>query len=90
MINDMINGSFECIGGFLCWINVYKLYKDKNICGVYWPTTAFFSAWGLWNLYYYPSLSQYWSFIGGLFIATGNITWVIMAMSFTIRKRGLT
>jgi poly(3-hydroxyalkanoate) synthetase len=31
---DLINGSFECIGGILCWLNFLTLLKDKQVKGV--------------------------------------------------------
>jgi len=84
-IPDLINGMFEMVGGVLCWINVFKLRKDKVLMGVYWPVTAFFSVWGLWNIVYYPLLEQWLSFFGGLFIVSGNSVWVIFAIYYTRR-----
>lgn len=77
---DKINGSFECIGAISAWMNVRELYKDKIVKGVYWPNTFFFAIWGIWNLYYYPALGQWTSFWGGLFLVSGSLTWVIMAL----------
>lgn len=84
IINDIINGSFEFVGAIVCWINVYKILKDKQVKGVYWPATGFFSVWGAWNLYYYASLSQMYSFFGGIVMCAANTTWVILAIRFTI------
>lgn len=80
---DYINGIFEFVGGCLCWMNVRKLYQDKRLVGVYWPVQAFFSGWGMWNLIYYPALSQWASFWGGVFLVSGNATWTFMAMYYT-------
>jgi hypothetical protein len=85
-MNDAINGLFEVIGGVLCWINVVKLYRDKTVRGIYWPVVAFFSAWGLWNLHYYPSLGQWCSFWGGVLMTVGNVVWVILAVYY--QRRG--
>jgi hypothetical protein len=82
MFVDWINGSFEIVGGILSWMNVKKLQKDKHLAGVYWPVTAFFSVWGLWNLFYYPSLDQWVSFVGGLFLVSGNSVWVLLAIKY--------
>jgi len=79
---DKINGIFEVIGAFFVWKNVTALYRDKVIKGVYWPATAFFAVWGLWNLVYYPSLNQWWSFLGGIALVSGSITWVILALGY--------
>ena len=81
-INDLINGLFEFGGAIVSWINVFKLFKDKEIKGVYWPMWIFFSSWGIWNLFYYPSLKQYISFFAGIFLVSGNIVWVFLAFKY--------
>jgi len=84
--NDLINALFECGGAILTWINVRRLIHDKEVKGVYWPVWAFFSAWGLWNLYYYPSVGHIMSFLAGIILVSGNITWVFLARWYTSRK----
>lgn len=84
--DDIINGSIEFVGAFFVWMNVVKLWRDRQIRGVYWPTTAFFAVWGGWNLYYYPSLQQWFSFFGGMFIALGNLTWILLLIWVSWRK----
>lgn len=87
MYQDYINGIFEFVGAFFTWKNAFVLYKDKMIKGVYWPTIAFFSLWGLWNLHYYPSLQQWASFSGGTLLVGGNITWVVLIFIYKKRNR---
>lgn len=79
---DMINAFFEFGGGLLNWWNVWVLYKDKDIKGVFWPAWAFFGVWGLWNLYFYSYYDAMWSWIGGLFIVSANIVWVWQAIHY--------
>ena len=76
IIPDLINGSFEAGGSILLWRNVYQLYLDKQVKGVLGTTTAFFAAWGLWNLFYYYHLSQFMSWYGGMSLVTANVVWV--------------
>src|SRR5690349_21170123 len=76
---DLINGLFELTGGLLNWGNVIRLYRDKQVRGVYVPAWALFTLWGFWNLYYYPHLNQWMSFAGGLVIVTANTVWVALA-----------
>lgn len=76
MIPDMINGSFEILGGFAILLSVLKLHSDKVVRGVSWPHVAFFTGWGLWNLFYYPHLDQWFSFFGGAWLVTVNTIWV--------------
>ena len=76
MTPDTINGLFEFCGAYFVWRNVVSLYRDKVVKGIYWPTVAFFAAWGIWNLVYYPILGQYISFVCGIFLCTGNLYWI--------------
>ncbi len=79
---DIGNGLFELIGAWFTWKNAMVLYKEKIVTGIYWPTTAFFSLWGIWNLYYYPTFNQWFSFAGGIALVLGNILWVVLALRY--------
>jgi hypothetical protein len=72
---DLINGLFELGGSVVLWLNVVQTYRDKGYRGVTAASTFFFSAWGYWNLYYYPSLNQWVSFFAGISIVAANTTW---------------
>lgn len=85
---DVINGLFEFFGGSLLLLNIIRLRKDRCIKGVSWTPVAFFTTWGLWNLYYYPSLEQWFSFFGGLFIVAINSIWLIQVFYYSRRKEG--
>lgn len=87
MNNDLINGCFELFGGLLLCLNVYRLYCDKNVRGVSLVTMSFFTAWGYWNLYYYPSLGQILSLIGGVFLVAVSTVWVAMVAYYYWRSR---
>ena len=77
---DLINGGFELVGAFFTWRNYLQLRRDRRCAGVYWPATAFFAAWGLWNLLFYPALAQWASFAGGVALVAGNVAWVGLAL----------
>lgn len=77
MTPDMINGTFELMGAVFLLLNVRQLFRDKALNGVHWLPTFFFSTWGIWNLYYYPSLGQWYSFAGGLLIVCINTFWLL-------------
>jgi uncharacterized membrane protein YfcA len=84
---DLINGSFECIGGILCWLNFLTLLKDKQVKGVSLLVCFFFSIWGFWNLYFYPCLHQMFSFFGAGFLALGNSSWLILAIYYKRKNK---
>ena len=86
---DVINGMFQLIGAGFTWANAWHLYQAKQIKGVYWPTLLFFTAFGLWNLFYYPMLGQWFSFVAGVFLVAGNAAWVILAVYYTRNTKQL-
>jgi hypothetical protein len=87
MHNDLINGCFELFGGLLFIINIVKLIKDKKINGVSWVPTMFFTLWGAWNLHYYPSLGQMYSFWGGVIIFIVNFIWLILVFYYKFKEK---
>lgn len=78
ILADMVNGSFEILGGFFILNHCRIIFNDKQVKGVSILSTCFFLSWGIWNLYYYPSLNQWWSFIGGCFLVMTNVLYVIL------------
>lgn len=74
---DWINASFEIVGAVLVWQNFRRLRRDRMVAGVDWRVQGFFTAWGYWNLVYYPSLGQWWSAVAGGVLAIGNTAWVV-------------
>lgn len=81
-IFDMVNSSFEFIGSIANIPDLIRIRKDKRVKGVYWPARVFFVVWGSWNLLYYPSLQQWWSFYGGIAITLTNAIWIYHAIKF--------
>lgn len=79
---DLINASFEGLAGVVSLTNVRALWRAKRIQGVHWGPTTFFTAWGLWNLFYYPHLGQWASFVGGLSIVLVNAMWLALVWRF--------
>lgn len=82
MTLDLINGLFEAGGACCIWLNVRQLLRDKKVRGVFTPVTGFFWSWGLFNLFYYPSLDQWLSFSGGVLITLANSCWLILALRY--------
>ena len=85
---DLINGLIELVGAGLTWRNAWQLHTDRQIRGVYWPTTLFFALWGFWNLFYYPFLDQWISFTAGVVLVSGNVIWVAMAIHISKNQPG--
>jgi hypothetical protein len=82
MTGDVINSLFEMFGGLMVFNHCRVVWRDKAVAGVSIISTVFFTAWGFWNLYYYPSLNQWWSFIGGIVIVIMNVIWVSLMLRY--------
>lgn len=76
MNNDQINSLFELIGSVFLILNIKRIKKDKQVRGVSYVPIAFYTLWGLWNLYYYPSLEQWYSVSAGALLTTINVWWL--------------
>ncbi len=85
MTPDLINAVFEGLGGFIILLNVKRIRKDKMVRGFDWRVMAFFTLWGLWNLFYYPHLGQWFSFAAGAWLVIVNAVYLSL-MIYYIRK----
>ena len=83
MTADLINGLFEAFAGIFVLNHCRVLRRDRAVAGVSIASVAFFTAWGVWNLFYYPTLGQSLSFIGGLFVVVANALYVGMLLSYS-------
>ena len=86
-IPDLINGMFEAAGSVAIWMNVARLVKDKQVRGVCWEASVFWTSWAYWNIFYYPHLHQWMSFAGGISIAVANTVWALAAFYYSGRKQ---
>ena len=88
ILPDLINGAFESFGSLFILLSVRKLYRDKIVRGVSYLHVGFFTAWGAWNIYYYPYLGQWASFAGGCLIATTNTIYLSMLIYYLRHEGG--
>lgn len=77
MSNDIINALFEMAGAFFVCFNVAAMYRDKTLKGASVLPCLFFTSWGVWNLFFYPSLDQYWSGVAAVFLTAANAVWLV-------------
>ena len=82
MTPDIFNGLFELFGGLLYILNIKILLRDKVVQGISLLPTVFFTSWGLWNLFYYPHLEQWFSFFGGIVLVLTNAVWLVLALYY--------
>jgi hypothetical protein len=79
---DLVNGGFELLGGLAVAQSCLRLARDKQVRGVSVLHMGFFTAWGFWNLAYYPSLGQWLSFAGGVGVVATNSLYVAMLVYY--------
>lgn len=87
MTPDIFNSLLEVLAGAFQFRNCWVLYEVKKVSGVDWRGVAFFAVWGFWNLFYYPHLNQWYSFVGQIFVFIANILWVTMALVYERRLK---
>lgn len=85
-MNDLINGFFQFGSGLFVLNNCYTLYKDKMVKGVSAFSTAFFTLFGFWNLYYFAKLGQDVSFYAGLILVCSNVLWLSLMIHYKGRE----
>jgi len=85
--SDLLNGLFECFAGLFVLMNIIQLQKDKVLKGVSVVSIVFFTLWGVWNTIFYPLNNLIYSFIGGLFVATLNLVWIIQIIFYKKRNK---
>lgn len=73
---DILNAIFELGGGILLWLNVRSARRAKKIAGVHWAPVVFFTVWGAWNLWFYPSVGCWLSFLAGINVLVANLCWI--------------
>jgi hypothetical protein len=74
--SDLVNGLFELGGALAVWLSIREVRRDKAYAGLSPWQVLFFQVWGLWNIYFYPTLNQPWSTAGGLALATANTVYL--------------
>lgn len=84
-VKDFINGLFEGLASFMVLNHCRVLRQHCEVRGVSLLSTAFFLLWGIWNLFYYPSLGQIWSCIGGGCVVIANSVYLFLLLRYTGR-----
>lgn len=80
---DSANAFFELVGALLTWLNVRRLYIDKEVKGIQWEVTLFWLSWGIFNLFFYgPVLGLWFSWAAGALLTLANVAWIILLMYY--------
>jgi hypothetical protein len=73
---DHTQAAWELGSACLQLLNIKAIRKSKSIAGVHWLPTAFFAAWGIYNLWFYYALGLPVSWWAGIAITLVNLTWL--------------
>jgi hypothetical protein len=82
MSSDFINALWELAGASVLIHSIYTVLKDKDVKGIGWQQVAFFTTWGLWNVYFYPDNGLYCSFYAGMLLALCNLIYFILLVYY--------
>jgi hypothetical protein len=82
-----MNACFEMGGALVLLLNLRRLVRDKCVSGVSLLPTAFFTAWGLFNQYFYGRLHQSWSLRAGVVVCVVNLAWLALAVRYSHLQR---
>ena len=82
MTPDMINGSFEFVGGLSIFNHCRVVLEHKEVKGVSVLSTIFFLSWSVWNVFFFPHMELWFSFYGGLFMLAANVLWVGLLIKY--------
>jgi hypothetical protein len=84
---DLINAGFELFGGAFVALNCWDIWKKKAVAGATLTAMGFFTSWGVWNLFYYPSIGQWWSTVGAWGVMLANAIMIGLIVKFREKKR---
>lgn len=79
---DLANGALELSGGLFILNHCRAVMRDRRVAGVSKLSIALFTLWGVWNIYYYPSLGQWASMTGGLMVVAANALYLGLLWRF--------
>jgi len=87
MSPDLINGLFETFGALLVFNHCRVTLRDRQVKGVSITSSALFTLWGWWNIFYYSHLDQWYSLCGGTLLMLGNTIWVALLIYYVSGNR---
>jgi hypothetical protein len=79
---DKINACFEAFAAVVSLLNINRIVKDKVVHGISPIPTVGFTLWGLFNLYYYPYLHQWFSTGASVGLVFVNGTWLYLVWKY--------
>lgn len=88
MSGDIVNALFEVGAVIALSFHIRAILKAKRVVSVSIVPIVFYSCWGAWNLVYYPSLGQTWSFVAGVGVFAVNTAHVALMAYYRLYPGG--
>lgn len=90
MTGDAINALFELGGAVVVVLSIRRALEGGDIKGLSGWHVAFFTCWGAWNIFYYPTLDQWLSFGAGVVMTLANFTYAALWWKYNRLPTGRT
>lgn len=87
MSADLANGLWEAAGSLVGLLASLQVLRDRRVEGTRWWLPLFFWSWCAWNLWYYPAIDQWWSFLGACLMFLSNGTYACLLWWFRRHPR---
>ena len=69
---DIINSGFQFFACFFIWFSIASVFKNKSSLGVSKWHIGYFFAYGVFMIFYYLSLDQYFSLVTNVLVVISN------------------
>ncbi len=79
---DLINGIFEFLMSVVIFYSCWQLYKDKEIKGIHVSIVVLPLIWGIFRLFYYPSLDQTYSLFATSLVVSANLLYITLILYY--------
>jgi len=87
-LSDLINSfGFELASCLFLSLNIYSLYRDRIVKGMSMLSMAFYNSWAIWNVFYYYSINQSWSYYIGVAVAILTTWWTVVAIWYCHKNK---
>jgi hypothetical protein len=83
---DHTQATWEIGAALFGLLNIRAIRKSRSVTGVHWLPTAYFSAWGVYNLWFYAALDLPMSWWAGIGMCAVNLTWLCHLCYYSLRK----
>ena len=84
---DTINGFFLLGSSVAVLGHCHSAYRSKSAKGASLNALVFFTAWAVWNLFYYNALGQLFSFFCGIAAVFTNALYLWLLFHYSRREK---